>query len=107
MTSGGAGGLDLCEHESTRTNAVAVVTLRGPLRALAGGTSNHDVDGDTVAELLRELEQRHAALNGWIVDERGLVRRHINVFVNGEYGTEDTPVGPDDRVDVLPAISGG
>jgi molybdopterin converting factor small subunit len=29
------------------------------------------------------------------------------VFVNGEYGTEDTRVGPDDRVDVLPAISGG
>ncbi|MFN2466697.1 MAG: MoaD/ThiS family protein [Gaiellaceae bacterium] len=46
-------------------------------------------------------------MSGWILDERGLVRRHINVFVNGEYGKEDTPVGPDDRIDVLPAISGG
>jgi molybdopterin converting factor small subunit len=35
------------------------------------------------------------------------VRRHINVFVNGEYGIAGTAVGPDDRVDVLPAISGG
>jgi molybdopterin converting factor small subunit len=29
------------------------------------------------------------------------------VFVNGEYGREETPVGDDDRIDVLPAISGG
>jgi molybdopterin converting factor small subunit len=35
------------------------------------------------------------------------VRRHINVFVNGEYGTGDDAVSDDDRVEVLPAISGG
>jgi sulfur-carrier protein len=86
---------------------VAVVTLRGPLRNLAGGVSDHRVDGATVAELLQELERAQPGLDGWILDERGLVRRHINVFVNGEYGREDTPVGADDRVDVLPAISGG
>lgn len=83
------------------------MTLRGPLRKLAGGASEHRVDGATVADLLRELERTQPGLGGWILDERGLVRRHINVFVNGEYGTEDTPVGADDRIDVLPAISGG
>jgi molybdopterin synthase sulfur carrier subunit len=86
---------------------MAVVTLRGPLRALAGGASDHRVDGATVAELLVELEATQPALQGWILDERGVVRRHINVFVNGEYGREETAVGADDRVDVLPAISGG
>ena len=39
--------------------------------------------------------------------ERGLLRRHINVFVNGELGEQDTPVGAEDRIDVLPALSGG
>jgi molybdopterin converting factor small subunit len=29
------------------------------------------------------------------------------VYVNGERGTEETPVADGDRVDVLPAISGG
>lgn len=86
---------------------MALVTLRGPLRKLAGGTSGHAIAGGTVGELLRELERAQPALSGWILDERGLIRRHINVFVNGEYGREDTPVGPDDRIDVLPAISGG
>jgi molybdopterin converting factor small subunit len=86
---------------------MAIVTLRGPLRGLAGGVSDHRLDGATVVELLLELEAAQPALQGWILDERGAVRRHINVFVNGEYGQEETTVDADDRVDVLPAISGG
>jgi molybdopterin synthase sulfur carrier subunit len=86
---------------------MAVVRLRGPLKQLADGRPDHATGGGTVGELLRELECSHPALSGWILDERGCIRRHINVFVNGEYAKEDTPVAPDDRIDVLPAISGG
>ncbi|MGI8440697.1 MAG: MoaD/ThiS family protein [Thermoleophilaceae bacterium] len=86
---------------------MALLRLREPLKKLAGGRSNHPIEGATVGELLHELERAHPAVGGWILDERGLIRRHIKVFVNGEYGREDTPVGPDDRLDVLPAISGG
>jgi len=86
---------------------MALVRLRGPLKQRAGDRSDHAVEGGTVGELLGQLERAHLALDGWILDERGLIRRHINVFVNGEGGREDTPVSPDDRVDVLPAISGG
>jgi molybdopterin converting factor small subunit len=42
-----------------------------------------------------------------VLDERGRIRRHVNVFVNGEHGTEDTPLAASDRVHVLPSISGG
>ena len=87
-------------------HSMALVRLRGPLKALAGG-AEHPVQGTTVAELLRALEGAQPALEGWILDERGRIRRHINVFVNGEKGGEDTAIGSDDRVDVLPAISGG
>ena len=38
---------------------------------------------------------------------RGLIRRHINVFVNGDLSGEETAVAGEDRIDVLPAISGG
>jgi sulfur-carrier protein len=86
---------------------MATVRLRNPLKQLAGDRGEHSVDGATVAALLRELERSHPSLSGWILDERGSVRRHINVFVNGEQAGADTPVAADDRVDVLPAISGG
>jgi molybdopterin synthase sulfur carrier subunit len=86
---------------------MAVVRLRGPLKKLAGDRSDHPVGGSTVGELLRELERAQPAIEGWILDERGLVRRHINVFVNGERVSEDSSVSPDDRIEILPAISGG
>jgi molybdopterin synthase sulfur carrier subunit len=86
---------------------MALVRLRAPLRELAGGRADHRIDGATVAALLRALEQDHPAMAGWVLDERGLIREHINVFVNGNHGREATPVGPDDRVHVLPAITGG
>ena len=86
---------------------MAVVRLRGPLKRLAGDRSEHEIEGATVGELLQALERAHPAAGGWILDERGMVRRHINVFVNGELGGQETAVGDEDRVDVLPAISGG
>ncbi len=86
---------------------MALVRVRGPLKHLAGDRSEHAVGGATVGELLHALERAHPAAGGWILDERGLLRRHINVFVNGELGGQETVVGDDDRVDVLPAISGG
>jgi sulfur-carrier protein len=86
---------------------VAIVCVHGPLKQLTGGGSQHPVDGDTVMTLLRALEREHPALEGWVLDERGLIRRHINVYVNGELGGEDTVVADSDRVEVLPAISGG
>jgi len=84
-----------------------LVCLHGPLRKLAGGRPELEVDGSTISELLAALERDHPGLSGWIVDERGLIRRHINVFVNGEAGREHTSVHAQDRVEVLPAITGG
>jgi sulfur-carrier protein len=86
---------------------VALVRLRGPLKRLAGDRAEQTVEGATVGDLMAAIEREHPAAEGWILDERGLVRRHINVFVNGELADQETAVGPDDSVDVLPAISGG
>jgi molybdopterin converting factor small subunit len=86
---------------------MAVVHLRGPLKKAAGDCADHPIECGSVSEALRGLEQAQPGVGGWILDERGQIRRHINVFVNGERAAEDTSVGPDDRIEVLPAISGG
>jgi len=86
---------------------MAVVRLRAPLSELAGGRRELRLEGSTVGDVLRRLEQEHPAISGWILDERTTIRQHINVFVNGERGREDTALTPDDRIHVLPSISGG
>ena len=86
---------------------MALVCVHGPLRNLAGGRAEQEVGGATVVAVLRGLEDLHPSVSGWILDERGSIRRHINVFVNGERGGPDTSVADGDRVEVLPAITGG
>jgi sulfur-carrier protein len=86
---------------------MAVVCVHGPLRKPLGDRAEQQLEGETVVDLLRGLEREHPAIEGWILDERGLIRRHINVYVNGERGGESTAVRSGDRVEVLPAITGG
>ncbi len=86
---------------------MAVVRVRGPLRGLAGGTAEHELAGDTVLDVLCALERRHPSLSGWILDERREIRRHINVFVNGVQQNSRSAVGSEDRIEIVPAITGG
>jgi sulfur-carrier protein len=86
---------------------VPIVTLRAPLKDLAGGNSEVSLVGATVGEVMRSLEREWPKTVGWVLDERGCVRQHVNVFVNGERAREDATVSADDRVHVLPSITGG
>jgi molybdopterin synthase sulfur carrier subunit len=85
---------------------MAQVMLRAPLSELCGGR-HHAIAGATVREVLRGLEREHPPIAGWVLDEQGRIREHVNVFVNGTPGERSTPVGEADRVHVLPAITGG
>jgi len=86
---------------------VATVKLRAPLKDLAGGNREVAIEGASVGDVLRELERLHPRIEGWVLDEHGRVRRHVNVFVDGERVREDAAVASDATVHVLPSISGG
>jgi sulfur-carrier protein len=86
---------------------MAVVRLRAPLSELAGGRRELRLEGATVRDVLRALEREHPAIAGWILDERVQIREHVNVFVNGEKSREETALADDDRIHVIPSISGG
>jgi len=77
------------------------------LKDLAGGNREITIDGASVGEVLRELERQHPRITGWVLDEHGRVRRHVNVFVGGERVREDARLAPGATLHVLPSISGG
>ena len=68
-------------------------------------------EGQTVAEVIRTLEQQHPGLAAYIVDERGSLRKHVNIFVNDELVTDRVAltdvVNPKTRVYIFQALSGG
>jgi molybdopterin converting factor small subunit len=86
---------------------MTTIILRAPLRALAGGAAEHDVEGADVRAAIAALEERHPGVRGFIRDEQGTLRRHLALFLNGEPTTLEAHVAPEDQLMVLPAISGG
>ncbi len=70
-----------------------------------------EIDAPDVASLVRELEGRFPGLAGYIVDERGSLRQHVNIFVNREMLQDrealGDPLSPGDEVHVFQALSGG
>ena len=86
---------------------MATVKLRAPLKDLAGGNREVSIEGDSVGQVLTELERQHPRIVGWVLDEHGAVRPHVNVFVDGERVREDAAVAPNATIHVLPSISGG
>lgn len=89
------------------------VTIRIPtqLRNLSGNASEVQVDGSTVAEVLKALDVRHPGFGERLFDEGGGLRRFVNVFVADEdirfLQGLDTPVTDGTVVSVVPAVAGG
>jgi molybdopterin synthase sulfur carrier subunit len=80
------------------------------LRTYTGGEKAVNGDGDTLAALIDDLEERHAGIKGRLVEGSDL-RRFVNVYVNDEdvrfTGGLDTALGDGDQVVILPAVAGG
>jgi len=88
--------------------ASVVVTLPGVLVALfPGAVPRVEVAGTTVAEVVDALEARWPGMRDRVCDSRPGIRRHINVYVEGERASLETCVPPGAEVVVLTAISGG
>lgn len=69
------------------------------------------VEASTVAEVVRALEGLAPGIGFYICDERGRLRRHVNVFVGKQMirdrGALTDPLAPGDEVHILQALSGG
>ena len=69
------------------------------------------VEGRTVAEVVAALNERFPGLADYLVDERGRLRRHVNIFV-GDTLVRDReglgdPVEEESQLFVMQALSGG
>ena len=85
---------------------MAVVLLPAVLAAEAGGQKRFELDAATVGDALRQLPVQNL-----LFDERGELRRLINIFVDGVDARGgrllDEPLRPESEVRVVGAVAGG
>jgi molybdopterin converting factor small subunit len=89
------------------------VTVRIPtqLRELSGGSSETAIDGTTVKEVLDHLDVAYPGFGERLFDDKGELRRFVNVFVADEdirfLNGVDTPVADGQTLSIVPAVAGG
>ena len=91
----------------------ATLVLPGQLRELAGGKVVLHPSGGTrtLRDVLAWLRAAHPAVHARIVTERGELRPHLNLFVDGSdarhLGGIDAPLPPKAEILILLSVSGG
>jgi molybdopterin synthase sulfur carrier subunit len=95
------------------TTAVTVL-VPGALRSETGGQGRLSIPvaaGGTLRQVLDAVAASHPRLARRIRDEQGVLRRYVNVYVDGEdcrrLADQDTPVAAGAEIQVLPSIAGG
>jgi sulfur-carrier protein len=89
------------------------VTVRIPtqLRELSGGAAEITTDEGTVADVLAQLDGAHPGFAERLFDDKGELRRFVNVFVADEdirfLEGVGTPVAAGQTVSIVPAVAGG
>jgi len=86
------------------------VSIPTILRSYTDGAKRVEGAGQTLKELISDLDSRHPGLGERLLDE-GQLRRFVNVYRNDEdvrfLGGLDTELSDGDNVTVLPAVAGG
>jgi molybdopterin synthase sulfur carrier subunit len=84
------------------------VRIPDPLRSYTEQQAVVDADGNTVAELLADLDGRYPGIRFRMVDEQNRIRKHMKVFVNDESVRDlDTAITDRDEITIMQALSGG
>ena len=87
------------------------VRIPTPLRKLTNNEELVEVNAVNIGDAIAELQARFPGIAERLVDEKGEVRRFVNVYVNEEdirfLENQNTPLKDGDEISIIPAIAGG
>lgn len=90
---------------------MAKVRIPTTLRSYTQNLEEVEAAGATVAEVLADLDKNYPGIKERLLDEKGGVRRYVNIYANDEdirfLQELQTPVKEGDRIAIVPAIAGG
>ncbi len=70
-----------------------------------------EVKGNKVKDIIGEIDALYPGLAGYIVDEQGQLRKHVNIFINSQWIEDELTlsdaVGKNDEIFIIQALSGG
>ena len=87
------------------------VRIPTPLQKITKNQTDVIVNSANVRQLIEDLEKSYPGMKERLCDEKGSLRRFINIYVNEEdirfLKMDQTPLKDGDEVSIIPAIAGG
>jgi sulfur-carrier protein adenylyltransferase/sulfurtransferase len=87
------------------------VIIPTPLRKFTGNSSQIEIQGSTVSEILENLSRDYPGLKNYLYTAEGKIPSFINVFVGEDdirnLNAESTVVQRESTISIVPAIAGG
>jgi molybdopterin converting factor small subunit len=87
------------------------VRLPGALRDATGGETNLRATGDTLRDVIADIDRRHPGFAARVLDDRGAIRSYVNVYIGEDdargRGGAGANVPEGSEVLVIPAMAGG
>ena len=81
------------------------------LRRFFPNLEDGDFEGATLSQVVASIDRSYPGLAGYLVDDRGAVRVHVNVFLGDELVRDrervDDPLPPGKTLSIYQALSGG
>ena len=87
------------------------VRIPTPLRPLTKGQGEIETKGASIEDMINNLNAAHPGMKDRLCDEKGELRRFVNIYVNEEdirfLKGKETTLKDGDEVSIVPAIAGG
>jgi molybdopterin converting factor small subunit len=84
------------------------VAIPSPLYSYTSHRRQVDAAGDTVRDVLADLDRQFPGIRFRMINEQDQIRQHIRIFINGQLCTDlGAPLNERDTVQIITSISGG
>jgi molybdopterin synthase sulfur carrier subunit len=87
------------------------VRVPTPLRKFTAGSGEVAASGESIKAVIDDLEKRHPGMRERLLDDKGALRRFVNIYVNGDdvrfLDQLNSRVKDGDEISIIPAIAGG
>lgn len=81
------------------------------LRRYFSGLKDTPAQGSSIKQVLNEVEQVYPGMKSYILDEQGMLRKHVNIFIDGQLiadrNTLSDSFTSESEIYIMQALSGG
>ena len=89
----------------------AIISIPTPLQPWVGGHARIAIEGETIAQVFEHLFDDHAGLRRLMLDETGVLRRHVTIYLGRERVRDPVHaqlrLEEDCEIRIVPSMAGG